>query len=381
MNKQVVGFDVPAMVGMSINDIATPSLVLDLDALEWNIQTMGRICKDLNIGHRAHGKMHKSADVAKLQMSLGGAVGICCQKVSEAEAFARAGINNILITNQVVGSPAINRLIALVGSGIEIACCVDHFDNVKMLEAAAQNAGVQLNCLVEIDCGAGRCGVVSPQEAGLLASYIHQSSALSFQGLQAYQGALQHLQSHQDRFQAAAKALHFLEEVLRHLHGLGLSCAVVGGGGTGSFLPEAQSGLYTELQCGSYAFMDADYGRIEDEKGERLDAHSWKNALFLLTRVMSKTRSGLAVCDAGLKSQSVDSGLPLVSQPNDLRYIKCSDEHGILEDEKDSLAVGDLVYLIPGHCDPTCNLHDWYVGIRGGLVESVWPITARGKSW
>jgi 3-hydroxy-D-aspartate aldolase len=164
------------------------------------------------------------------------------------------------------------------------------------------------------------------------------------------------------------------------LTAVGIKCPVVSGGGTGSFLFEASSGIYTEIQCGSYAFMDADYGRIRNQDGQRLDKADWENALFLLTSIVSTAKDGQAVCDAGLKVQSVDSGLPVIFGREDITYEKCSDEHGIITDKQNKLKINDKLYLIPGHCDPTCNLHDWYVCVRNGVVEELWPISARGKS-
>ena len=156
---------------------------------------------------------------------------------------------------------------------------------------------------------------------------------------------------------------------------------VVSGGGTGSYYFESGSGVYNELQCGSYAFMDADYGRILDENGKRIDKGKWENALFILTSVMSHATRDKAICDAGLKAQSVDSGLPFVYGRDDVKYVKCSDEHGVIEDPKGVLKINQKLRLVPGHCDPTCNVHDWYVGIRNGKVETLWPVSARGKAF
>jgi D-serine deaminase-like pyridoxal phosphate-dependent protein len=161
----------------------------------------------------------------------------------------------------------------------------------------------------------------------------------------------------------------------------GLEPELVSGGGTGSYYFESCSGVYNELQCGSYAFMDADYGRILDRNGERIDKGEWENALFILTSVMSHAKPDKAICDAGLKAQSVDSGLPFVYGRVDVKYVKCSDEHGVIDDPKGVLKINDKLRLVPGHCDPTCNVHDWYVGIRKGKVETLWPISARGKAY
>ena len=161
----------------------------------------------------------------------------------------------------------------------------------------------------------------------------------------------------------------------------GLEPELVSGGGTGSYYFESNSGVYNELQCGSYAFMDADYGRILDKDGNRIDQGEWENALFILTSVMSHVKADKAIVDAGLKAQSVDSGLPVIFGRDDVRYVKCSDEHGVVEDPQGVLKVNDKLRLVPGHCDPTCNVHDWYVGVRNGKVESVWPVSARGKAY
>jgi 3-hydroxy-D-aspartate aldolase len=161
----------------------------------------------------------------------------------------------------------------------------------------------------------------------------------------------------------------------------GLDCDIVGGGGTGSYYFESNSNVYNELQCGSYAFMDADYGRILDENGNRIDDGEWENALFILTTVMSHSKADKAIVDAGLKAQSVDSGLPFIYGRDDVEYLKCSDEHGVVGDPNGALSVNDKLKLVPGHCDPTCNVHDWYVGVRGGKVETVWPVSARGKAY
>jgi 3-hydroxy-D-aspartate aldolase len=202
-----------------------------------------------------------------------------------------------------------------------------------------------------------------------------------FSGLQAYQGSAQHLDNYLDRMAKIDIAVDMVKETIAALKEHELECDIVGGGGTGSYYFEATSGVYNELQCGSYAFMDADYGRILDEDGQRLDQGHWEHALFILTSVMSHVKPDVAICDAGLKSQSVDSGLPVIYGRADLKYVKCSDEHGVIEDPDGALKVNEKLRLVPGHCDPTCNVHDWYVGVRGGKVETLWPITARGKSY
>ncbi|MGB3314900.1 MAG: 3-hydroxy-D-aspartate aldolase BhcC, partial [Albidovulum sp.] len=346
-----------------------------------NIKKMGDYAKAHGMRHRSHGKMHKSVDVQKLQERLGGAVGVCCQKVSEAEVFVRGGIKDVLVSNQVRDPAKIDRLARLPKLGSRIIVCVDDIKNVAELSAAAQKHGTTLECFIEIDCGAGRCGVNSTEAVVEIAKAIDAAPGLKFSGIQAYQGAMQHMDKYEDRKAKLDAAIAQVKDAVDALTKIGLKPELVSGGGTGSYYFESNSGVYNELQCGSYAFMDADYGRILDKDGKRIDHGEWENALFILTSVMSHTKADKAIVDAGLKAQSVDSGLPFVYGRDDVKYIKCSDEHGVVEDPKGVLKVGDKLKLVPGHCDPTCNVHDWYVGVRNGKVEALWPVSARGKAY
>ncbi|MFT5720826.1 MAG: 3-hydroxy-D-aspartate aldolase [Motiliproteus sp.] len=374
-----VGYDVPAAIGMDEADIQTPCLVVDLDALENNIRTMGEYAKKMGVRHRVHGKMHKSVDIALLQEQLGGSCGVCCQKVSEAEVFARGGIKDVLVSNQVRDPAKIDRLARMPKLGARTLCCVDDIDNVAELSAAARKHGTQIECLVEIDCGAGRCGVQAGQPVVDIAQAIAAAPGLKFAGIQAYQGAMQHLQSFSERQGKTAIAIEMVANTLGMLKAEGLECDIVGGGGTGSYYFEGNSRVFNELQCGSYAFMDADYQTIHDADGKRIS--EFENALFILTSVMSHTKADKAICDAGLKVQSVDSGMPYIYGRDDVEYIKCSDEHGVIADPNGVLKINDKLKLVPGHCDPTCNIHDYYVGIRNGKVERLWPVSARGKAF
>ncbi len=376
-----VGYDVPALPGMDAADIQTPCLVLDLDALERNIVKMGDYARAHGMRHRVHGKMHKSVDVAKLQERLGGAVGVCCQKVSEAEVFARGGIKDILVSNQVRDAAKIDRVARLPKFGARTIVCVDDVANVAELSAAAVKHGTQIEVLIEIDCGAGRCGVTTTDAVIEIAKAVQAAEGLKFTGIQAYQGAMQHLNSFDDRKAKLDIAIAQVKDAVDGLAAQGITCDLVSGGGTGSYYFEANSGVYNELQCGSYAFMDADYGRILDDKGQRIDQGEWENAFFILTQVMSHAKADKAIVDAGLKVQSVDSGLPVIFGRTDVEYAKCSDEHGVVSDPDGVLKVGDKLRLVPGHCDPTANVHDWYVGVRGDKVETLWPVSARGKAY
>ena len=376
-----VGFDVPAVPGMDEADIQTPALVLDLDALERNIKKMGDYAKAHGMRHRVHGKMHKSVDVAKLQESLGGAVGVCCQKVSEAEVFARGGIKDVLVSNQVRDPRKIDRLAQLPKLGARTIVCVDDIDNVPELSEAAVRHGTTIECFIEMDVGAGRCGVIGAENVLDIAKAIEAAPNLKFTGIQAYQGAMQHMDSYEDRKAKIDAAVAMVQDAIDLLEPAGLKPELVSGGGTGSYYFESNSGVFNELQCGSYAFMDADYGRILDKDGNRIDQGEWENAFFILTSVMSHAKADKAIVDAGLKAQSVDSGLPVIFGRDDVEYVKCSDEHGVVADPDAVLKVNDKLRLVPGHCDPTANVHDWYVGVRNGKVETVWPVSARGKAF
>jgi len=376
-----IGFDVPAEIGMSVEEVQTPALLIDLDAFEANLKRMRQLAERYHVQLRAHAKMHKSVDVSRRQMEIGGAMGICCQKVSEAEVFARAGFDNILITNQIIDTRKINRMVSFCAPGRRVICCVDDIANLADLSAAASCKGVILECLVELECGSQRCGVSDLAKLVEIARAIEDAEGLKFSGIQSYNGRVQHHQSFAERQAVERKVAAVTGQAVDALKKAGLGCEIVSGGGTGSFAFEAESGIFNEIQCGSYAFMDADYGRIENESGQRFDQAEWQNALFLLTSIVSTAQDGRAVCDAGLKVQSVDSGLPVIYGRKDVRYIQCSDEHGVIEDKNKCLSLKDRLMLVPGHCDPTCNLHDWYVGVRGGKVEALWPVSARGKAW
>ncbi|MFT6265982.1 MAG: 3-hydroxy-D-aspartate aldolase [Oleiphilaceae bacterium] len=379
VNDLEVGYDVPAVPGMDEADIQTPCLVVDLDALERNIVTMGNYAKAMGVRHRVHGKMHKSVDIALLQEKLGNSCGVCCQKVSEAEVFARGGIKDVLVSNQVRQPEKIDRLARMPKLGARVLCCVDDLDNVADLAAAVAKHGTEIECLVEIDCGAGRCGVGEGQPVVDIAKALEAAPGLKFAGIQAYQGAMQHMESFTDRQEKTSLATAMVVRTIEMLKAEGLECDIVGGGGTGSYYFEGSSGVFNELQCGSYAFMDADYQRIHDKEGKKIS--EFENSLFILTSVMSHTKADKAICDAGLKVQSVDSGLPYIFGRDDVEYIKCSDEHGVISDPDGILKINEKLKLVPGHCDPTCNVHDYYVGVRNGKVETLWPVSARGKAY
>lgn len=361
----------PAEPGMSLDQITTPALIVDLDALEHNIAMLAKHVggKANGVSLTPHAKAHKCVEIARMQVAAG-ASRICCQNVAEAEAMVAGGIKSILLSNEIIGAGKARRLASLAHQA-KIGVCVDHEDQADVLSTAATEEDVTLDVLVEIDIGQGRCGVQPGEAAVTLAKYIAGKPGLRFSGLQAYHGGAQHLRKPAERAAAIARAAALAKTTADLLRAAGLPCEVIAGAGTGSWDNELASGIYTELQCGSYALMDADYGRNET-------AAPFANALFILTSVISAAAPGHAVCDAGLKATSLESGLPVVSGEDGVTYVKATDEHGQLATAPNiKIAPGHRLRLIPGHCDPTVNLHDWLVATRGGKVEALWRV-ARG---
>jgi 3-hydroxy-D-aspartate aldolase len=366
----------PAVAGQAQDEIDTPALLIDLDAFEYNLDKMTQVLNGSGVQLRPHAKTHKSPVVAQLQVARG-AVGQCVQKVGEAEAIVRGGVRDVLVSNEVVGATKLARFAALSRLA-DVAICADSEAHVFAIESAAAGASVRLPVYVEIDAGQGRCGIEPGERAALLARRIAQSQHLTFGGLQAYHGGAQHYRRPEERAAAIEFAAGAVRRTLDALAGFDLTCPVVTGGGTGTFEYEIASGVYTEIQPGSYCFMDADYARNLDANGKPVS--TFRQSLFVLTTVMSTPRAGIAVVDAGHKAVTIDSGLPLVWHRPELSYHDASDEHGTLSYASDAAPpqLGDKLRLVPGHCDPTVDRYDWYVGVRDGRVESVWPISARG---
>ena len=369
----------PAEIGMAADDVDTPALLVDLDAFEHNIALMAKMVASFGVNHRPHAKTHKSPDVARRQIAAG-AVGQCCQKVGEAEILVAGGIQDVLVSNQVVGARKLDRLAALARQA-RIGVCVDDAGNIEDINTAAKKFGATVEVLVEIDIGAGRCGVMPGTAAVALAEKIDAASNLNFGGLQAYQGRAQHIRGHGERKVAIDKAGAQVKDTVEKLAAAGLACRLVTGAGTGTFQFEAGSGIWNELQAGSYCFMDADYALNLGETGEFFD--TFRQSLYVLATVMSHPTKDRAVLDAGHKAASIDSGLPRIADLADVTYAGASDEHGtlVLGTGAPEIKLGDKLRVIPSHCDPTVNLHDWYVGIRGGVVETLWPVAARGAAF
>jgi D-serine deaminase-like pyridoxal phosphate-dependent protein len=363
----------PATIGRPVDEVDTPALLLDLDAFEANVDVMAAFARTAGVKLRPHAKSHKCPEIARRQIAAG-AVGVCCQKVSEAEAMVDGGVHDVMVSNEVVGAQKLARLAALAKRA-RVSVCVDDEGNVAALAAAARAAGTTLDVMVEIDVGARRCGVAPGEDAVRLARAIAASGPLRFAGLHAYHGAAQHFRALAERSAAIARAAAEAQRTRDLIERVGIACPLVTGAGTGSFAFEAASRVYGELQPGSYIFMDADYARNDWEGLPR-----FRQSLHILTTVMSAPVPERVVVDAGLKAHSIDSGMPLVHGAPGLEYAKASDEHGVVDVAPGAArpALGEKLRLVPGHCDPTVNLYDWIVGVRGGVVECLWPVAARG---
>lgn len=365
----------PATVGMSLDQVDTPALLLDLNVFEHNLARLPQSLRGMSVRVRPHAKSHKCPQIALRQIAYG-AVGVCCQKVSEAEAMVHGGVGDVLIANEVVGTRKLARLAALAKRA-HLSVCADDPENVADLDSAAASADVVLDVLVEVNVGANRCGVEPGEPALALAQAIARSPNLRFAGIHAYHGAAQHLRTPEQRRGAIQDAVHDVQRTLEALEYAGLHAEIVTGAGTGTYLLEAASQVYNEIQPGSYVFMDADYGRNIGDDGRPV--HEFEHSLFILATVMSHPTPERAVVDVGLKAHSVDSGMPTLVGVPGAAYIKASDEHGVIQVAgPGTLSLGQRVRLIPGHCDPTVNLYDWLVCYRGDRVEDIWPISARG---
>ncbi len=351
----------------------TPALVVDQPALERNIAKMAAFAAARGLRLRPHAKTHKSGEIGRRQVAAG-AVGLCCAKLGEAEALAADGVTDLHLTSPVVTPGAIARLVALNGR-IALSVAADHPDNVRALDAA-NASGKTLAVFVDVDPGNHRTGVASPEAAVALAAEIAASDNLTLAGVQFYCGSQQHIQSLAERRAAIVERTDYLQTVLAALRDAGHEVPVVTGGGTGTYLIDAKLGVLTELQVGSYLFLDREYGDCELAVD---DAPVFEPALFVDATVISANHAGMVTVDAGLKALSTDAGPPVVIGGG--RYVFMGDEHGAVFAEGGALpGLGGRVTLQPGHCDPTVNLHDTYHVIEGAQVVAIWPVTARGRS-
>ena len=364
----------------SRRSLNTPALVLDVAALDRNIAAMTAFAAAHGLKLRPHAKTHKSVDIARRQIEAG-ALGVCCAKLGEAEALAEGGIEGILITSPVVGEPAVERLIALAGKHPSLMHSCDHPDAVAAIGAAAKAAGVTLTLLVDLDPGLHRTGVADTAACVALARQIDAHPSLSFGGVQFYCGAEQHIEAYADRREAIVAKTAKLTEAIDALTAAGLAPGIITGGGTGSHAIDASLSVFTELQVGSYIFMDRQYGDCAlREDGP----NPFETSLMVDARVISASHPTLVTVDAGLKAFATEAGPPpiLAGAPEGSVYRFMGDEQGAILPPKGVAPprLGERIILAAPHCDPTVNLYEAYHVVRGDTLEAIWPVTARGRS-
>jgi len=358
--------------------IPTPALVLDLDAFERNVQKMADHCEANGIGLRPHAKTHKSAEVAKRQMAAG-AVGVCCAKLAEAEALAARGIGKILLTSPLAAAGSVARAIELNDAIEELIIVVDHAEGAGDLNAAAKAAGKKLRVLIDIDPGLHRTGIGLDRGFDELASLIKECDGLKFMGLQGYAGQLMHEHDVEKRRRESLQVMALLAEAKAQVISMGLECPIVSGGGTGTYDIDPLANVLTDLQGGSYIFMDRQYAEVPAGNG----FIPFEPSLLVQMAVISVNTPGLATTDAGFKSFATDADAPLIHSgaPDGAAYFFFGDEQGGIAFDNaktDSLARGAIVTCVVPHCDPTVNLYDWYHVVRGDELLDLWPIDARG---
>jgi D-serine deaminase-like pyridoxal phosphate-dependent protein len=361
-----------ALIGSWVEEIDTPALLLDLDSMERNITRMATAFRGLTAKLRPHAKTHKTPIIAHKQLAAG-AIGITCAKLGEAEVMVEGGIRDILLANQIVGTHKISRLVSLARHA-DLIVAVDDGSNVQDLSQAAQATGVLLRVLVEVDIGMHRCGVAPGEPALSLAQQVEKAPGLQFAGLMGYEGHLVFVPNLEERVHRVHTDMQLLIDTVSFLESRGLPVGIVSAGGTGTAMITGRLPRITEIQAGSYVFMDGRYKTIE---GVDLDC-----ALTLLTTVVSRPRPDRVIIDAGMKTLTHEFGLPRFKGRDDLELLGLSEEHGTvkLNDPSVALKSGDKLEIVPSHGDTTLNIHDWYYGLRHGRVEAIWPIAARGKS-
>lgn len=357
-----------APLGAALGELDTPALVVDADALERNIARMAEWSRRTGCAVRPHAKAHKTPLIARKQLEAG-AIGICCSKLGEAEAMVAGGVPDVLITSQVVGATKLARLIGLARHAW-VMVVVDDAANAEELSRAARAAGVELRALVEVNVGQERCGVAPGAPAAELAERVARLEGLRFEGLQGYEGNLQHVRDPAERRARCLESMARLLESRRAVETRGLAVAVCTTAGTGTHEIAGVHEGVTEVQPGSYIWMDADYGQVQ--------GLPYESGLTVLTSVISRQRPGAAIVDAGQKAVSMDGAVGTRVKGGALAYAPMGDEHGKLTGEP-LPALGETVELVPSHCDTTVNLHDELHVVRRGRLEAVWTIAGRGK--
>jgi D-serine deaminase-like pyridoxal phosphate-dependent protein len=359
-------------VGDRVETIDTPAVVVDLDLVDANVSKLFALFKAKKKAVRPHLKTVKCPEFAQMFLSAG-AIGVCVAKVSEAEVLAAAGIEDILITTEIAGDLKIKRFINLLRNHPKVKIVVDNIEAAKALDAEAQSARVKPSVLIELNVGQNRCGVEPGDPALRLAQSIGKLDSLELVGVQGYEGHLQHVHDRKERERLCREAINKLVDTVKLLEQNGISIKIVTTGGTGTSEFCSEFAAVTEVQPGSFAFMDVDY--------RNAIGTSYANALTIVSTVISKPAPNRVVIDAGLKSLSTDSGNAEVQGMKGIAYTPGGDEHGILQIDSASipLKIGDRVHMIPSHIDTTINLHDFYICHRKGILERIWNISARGK--
>jgi D-serine deaminase-like pyridoxal phosphate-dependent protein len=363
-------------------DLNTPVLVVDADALDRNIARMAALASARNVRLRPHAKTHKSVEIARRQLEAG-AVGVCCAKLGEAEALAAGGVSGLHITSPVVSAPALARLQALnaASDGLSVVC--DDLSNLARLAAEGGSAARPLGVFIDIDPGIHRTGVASPEAAVDLARAILAAPSLRYAGVQMYCGREQHIEAFAERHAAIAERTDYLRQVIAMLEAAGAPPPIVTGGGTGTHRIDLELGVFTELQVGSYIFMDDQYVAC-DLTGSGADDPPFERSLFVDTRVVSANAKGLVTLDGGFKAFATEGQPPTAGAgaPDGAKVFFMGDEHSALvaPGVEALLRPGDMVRLNPPHCDPTVEHYDSYHLLRGDTLVAIWPITARGRA-
>lgn len=363
----------------SRRQLNTPALVIDIEALDANIAAMAEFARAHKVALRPHAKTHKSADIARRQIAAG-ALGVCCAKLGEAEALAAAGIGGLHITSAVVTPQGIERLTALNATARGLSIVADDAGNIDALGRAAAAAGQTLRVILDIDPGMHRTGVWNDADVIALARRIAQTEGLHFAGVQFYSGRLQHVEAYAERLKSVLEETTRLARLVGELRRAELPPAIVTGGGTGTHQIDATQGVFTELQVGSYVFMDTQYDAV-DLHGDA--SHPFRQALQIDSTVISANKPGLATTDAGLKAFATDGPRPVLMRgaPDGASYRFFGDEYGAVAlPEGKTLPVGSIVTCQPPHCDPTVNLYEAYHLVQGDTLVDIWPVTARGRS-
>jgi D-serine deaminase-like pyridoxal phosphate-dependent protein len=357
----------------------TPALLIERPALSRNIARMAEFAATRGVGLRPHSKTHKSVEIARLQIAAG-ALGVCCVTLGEAEIMVGAGIPGVLITSPAVTPSKIARLMALAakaGPG-GVMVVVDHPRNIAELDAAAAALDHPLDVLVDYGAGYNRTGAASHAELVGLALLVGDAPNLRLRGLQCYAGNLQHIPERARRVAAAAELRATIARLAEAAHGQGTPFEIVTGAGTGTHDLDPDGHVFTELQAGSYVFMDVDY---RDALADGLNGPPFEVALLVQTAVVSTNAADWVTTDGGIKCFATDGPLPEVATGVDpaSRYQLFGDEHGKLFPVGPRPALGARIELVTPHCDPTVNLHDFFHVMDGDTLVAIWPVDGRGK--